>query len=146
MPLTPKWVTTLHFHSTVGHFTADRGGKFFLECLCKKMASIFLLQRYDFYHIHMEVKENAQDQNIMVGKSKLELFRWLPIACWYPETPPGHQVILLWYPTIPPAVLGLMDLIFLCNSLRWFHREYSYFNKTGFFSLQYTTNSLFPSP
>ena len=37
------------------------------EFLCKKMASFSLLKRYVFYYIHMEVKENAQEQNIMGG-------------------------------------------------------------------------------
>ena len=32
-----------------------------LERLCKEMASFPLLKRYVFYHIHMEVKENAQE-------------------------------------------------------------------------------------
>ena len=31
------------------------------------MTSFPLLKRYVLYHIHMEVKENAQEQNIMVG-------------------------------------------------------------------------------
>ena len=36
-------------------------------CVNKEMASFPLLKRYDFYHMHMEVKENAQEESIMVG-------------------------------------------------------------------------------
>ena len=54
--------------------------------LCKKMASFPILKRCVFYHICMEVKENA------------------------------HQLILLWCPRIPPTMQGLETLnIFVCT-------------------------------
>ena len=34
------------------------------------MASFPFIKRSVFYHIYMEVKKNAQEQNIMVGYSK----------------------------------------------------------------------------
>ena len=36
----------------------------------RKKVSFLRLKRYIFYHIQMEVKENGQEQSIMVGQSK----------------------------------------------------------------------------
>ena len=38
-----------------------------LERLCKKNGKLPLLKKYVYYHIHLEVKENAQKQSIMLG-------------------------------------------------------------------------------
>ena len=72
----------------------------------KKWWSFLLLKRYVFYPIHMEVKENAQEQ----AKASWSLVDDDPkVASCCPRIPPSHQVIWVQYPRIPPTVHWLRE-------------------------------------
>ena len=71
----------LHFYRMAGILMADLEKKESL-ILCEKRASSPFLKSHIFSPIHMEVKENAQEQSIMVGQSKngalwMSIYKWL---------------------------------------------------------------------